>query len=120
MNESLEIRGICRKIDENPTDKLLWSILGDALEETGDPRFEGMRWLIENRKHPAEFGPYSNSKKFYSWMVNDYDKERFNLPKKIWNRLENYNPSNNIVWRDYLTFPQHYLQQRKLTFSETK
>ena len=87
-------------IDANPTDKLLWGILADFMEEIGDSRSVGMRWLIQNRYYPL--GSISSGE--WTWFNKDhYGEAHDNLPRGIFVELYNY-VSKSFVWKDYNTF----------------
>lgn len=36
---------LCKQLDETPEDKLLFGVIADYMEEQGDKRANGMRWL---------------------------------------------------------------------------
>lgn len=44
MSQSI-LDGLLKRLDETPEDKFLYGIIADVLEEIGDKRAEGMRWL---------------------------------------------------------------------------
>lgn len=104
MNSTIE--AICRKIDQQnpPEDRILFYILADALEDIGNRRSEGIRWLIENSKNPHFFKTPFNSlikNNAYSWCPEQDHNIGWHptLPRKIINYMQN----SSADWRDYLT-----------------
>lgn len=100
------IEAICREIDENPTDKLLWGILGDMLEEKGDKRSEGMRWLIKSG-HVPSYAPASLGRRdSYLWFnIHRYPGgQPDDLPSVYFDKLQNFSLNHFDYWKEYPTF----------------
>src|SRR5271156_2633515 len=92
-----------KMLDEHPDDWQTRLVLADFLEEQGDVRAEGYRWLGEQRRYPAKYSPRNRdsdqreweTQTTWTWFNSSYDyyghPEWFNSSYDYFGHPEWYN-----------------------------
>ena len=91
-----KLESLCKAVDQNE-DKYLVGVLADFLEETGDDRHRGLRWLLANNKAPRWY----SVEQVWSWgdcVASSKSKERDDLPQALWNGLNGRVEFPNYPW----------------------
>ena len=63
-------------LDNHPGDWVVRRILADLWDDQRDSRCDGMRWMVEYKKHPYPYSPMSDLERVYKcrWWVCRYVK----------------------------------------------
>jgi len=96
MNKST-FDSLCQAIDESPKETYRWLVLADYLEEQGDKRADGLRWLVENGKYPRPSGSTTENDLFDVswWWVGGF----FELPPPYTQAMEM--PKHWFPWEGF-------------------
>jgi hypothetical protein len=87
---SHQIQSLCESINANHYDRFLLLILADALEEFGDNRAAGMRWIYKKEYKPSYYNEKSSAdgnKVWVWWNLRRDLVSGSNIARKYFNRI---------------------------------